>query len=150
VLSHEPSCTGVLRRRLPDFRKRKRHSPQGRPPFQIRLGARHTKAALTHSLTVCDRARNSSLGIYSGVGDAIAELGSTAGEGVEEGTCAVGETAVPDICHFCIADYCIPCRLQNSFPVFLIGLASCCARNDEGRREGQSGARVVARGSSCS
>jgi hypothetical protein len=29
-------------------------------------------------------------------------------------------------------------RSQNSFAVFLIGLASRCAKNDEGRREGQT------------
>jgi hypothetical protein len=39
----------------------------------------------------------------------------------------------------------IPCRLQNSFPVFLIGLVSHCAKDDEGRCEGQSRAGVVAR-----
>jgi hypothetical protein len=39
----------------------------------------------------------------------------------------------------------IPCRLQNSFPVFLIGLVSHCAKDDAGHREGQGRAGVVAR-----
>src|SRR5882724_10704890 len=41
------------------------------------------------------------------------------------------------------------CRLQNSFPVFLIGLVSHCAKDDEGCCEGRIGALVRARGRSC-
>jgi len=38
----------------------------------------------------------------------------------------------------------IPSRLQNSFPVFLIGLVSHCAKDDEGCCEGRIGALVWA------